>query len=121
MSKCGEHGEEVLAECFLRPNYYCFEYNYTFGDEGSIVKQTKRRKTERCRKEFETYKRIAITAAKDYFEKDNRRIKPNVQEDRMQEIYTVCDSINQGQELSSIMESIIRVMSGIQADIISTL
>lgn len=116
ISRCGEQGKVVLTDSFLKPKYPCFDYNYKFDDNGEITKMTKRRKTERAKFELENYRRVAINSVIDYAEKENRRIKQNLNAVRIQKIEEICNSILSGED--GIKEKIVALMADIQNDTI---
>ncbi len=118
----GDTGKTLLAKYFLQPNYSCFEYKYDFNSLGEIISQTPRHKTERCKNEFERYKRIALNSVIEYNEKDNRNYKPSISLKREAEINSIIDLIYSEPDNSQrIKNEIISTMKEIQSDIISTL
>ncbi len=118
---CGDNGRDVLAKLFLEPNYECFKYNYEFGANGKIVKQSVRRKTEACKNEFNTYKRIALTAVIDYVEKENRNFTHSLQQKHIDIVHTISKAIKSGETEDVVKDQIINVMSMLQKEIIKTL
>ena len=122
ISRCGEAGEALLIESFLNSQAESFSYNYQFDENGKIIKKTKRRVTENTKKEFDRYRRIAINAVRDYFEKSNRNLRQTVSTEIEKQIDQIVEQINEKTCTNSDAKSKIEeIMIAMQNDIISSL
>ena len=96
LDRCGEKGKAFLKKAFLEPKYDCFNYSYCFNERGEIVSKTPRRFTGRMNDEEKRYHRIAIDAAYDYQEKDNRNNNYYLVPSEQQLLLKICDKISAG-------------------------
>lgn len=73
---CGENGNEFLIKYLLLNKLDCFNYSYTFNENGEIKEKTMRNFTDASRDEFDRLVRVSFEAIADYNNKENRNIKP---------------------------------------------
>ena len=118
----GDAGESVLANIFLAPTYAAyFDFDYTFDNDGNILQQTPRNRTERAADEYERYKRIAIDSLTDYSLKTNRKIKPEISATSNLAIDGIISLINDSAPEEQVKKAIVDTMTAMQQDIIQTL
>lgn len=114
---CGDDGEMFLLKEFIEPKYDCFLHSYEFNEQGEIVKQTKRRFTERSKNEIERYSRIAFEAVRDYSQKENRNTNPDLNCDEKKALEEICLTILKGNNKLAL-ELLQQLVSNIQERLI---
>jgi Alw26I/Eco31I/Esp3I family type II restriction endonuclease len=86
-------GHTFLYKEFIESKYESFLHTYEFDELGNIVKQTPRRFTERSNNEIARFARIAFESVRDYSEKDNRHLSPNLTQSEKLELVNLCGNI----------------------------
>ena len=67
------------------------------------------------------YKRIAFESIRDYNEKGNRNLKPNLTLNEIQQLDDICVSISSEEKVEVLKNKIVKLLDGIQKRIISKL
>ncbi len=118
----GCDGETILAKSFLAPIYEnYFGFDYSFDDNGNILRQMPRNKTERADDEYNRYVRIAFDSLTDYSLKKNRKIKPEISTTSKQNIDGIISLIQKGTPDEEIKNAIVDAVEKMQQEIIQTL
>lgn len=93
LKNCKQAGEYFLEETLLKPKYQYFAYSYTFNELGEITSQAPRHFTERSQLEMERFRRVAFESVYDYNDKENRNLKPDLNNAEQQLLNNLCISI----------------------------
>ena len=107
METCGDPGENFLEAAFLRPHYDCFSYDYQFNDQGDITGTLPRHFTERSQYEIQRYRRVALAAAYEYQEKENRHINPDLTGTERKQLDDICRRIMRGDDFGDLRAAFI--------------
>lgn len=121
LQRCPNNGKKFLVEAFLKPHFKCFEYSYEFNKNGDIVNKTSRHYTDRNKFEIERYVRIAIDSVYEYNDKENRNIKNDLKTVENQELYSICNRIEEAEECSEIKKQLVSLVEQIERRIISSI
>ena len=121
LDRCPQRGRAFLTEAFLAPNFPCFDYDYTFGSRGEILRRTPRRRTESSRSELDRYCRIAIQAVYEYGEKENRNMAPDLSDREMALLEEICRDVGSPGPAGPIEEKVRSLMRLIQRRLILTM
>ncbi len=119
IDKCGKTGEEFLIHSFLKKNYRYFDYSYEFNSRGDIVKEEPRHYTARGSNETDRYARIAIESVRDFNDKDNRNISPDLTSSEKLRLNAICSEINTGCSFEKAKKDILQLVRLIENRIIS--
>lgn len=94
LKTCGIKGKAFLIEKLLTSKSKYFNYSYSFDQNGNILNQKTRHKTQRSVTEFKRYIRIALTAAKEFQKKENRNLKEDLLKREKEQLTDLCQAIN---------------------------
>ncbi len=126
LNKCHPYGERLLTTLYLSKNYECFNYDYEFDTLGNIVTQDDRHHTERTKDEFSRYVRIAMDAVQNFNNKENRNVKPSLDDEDLLALDNICNLINKEckfdiYEFSEIENNLNLLMQQVQIKLIRKL
>ena len=121
LDKCPINGETFLIDAFLKPNYKCFGYSYSFNQHGEIIAESPRHYTSRNAGEIDRYNRIAVQSVFDYAEKDNRHSKSDLTKKEKNILSTICKEIDSGKDYDYIKSNLIALVESIEVRIIGLL
>ncbi len=93
LEKC-HCGEEFLENKLLSQHYKCFNYSYSFNENGEIISTTPRHFTDRNQDEMKRYKRIAFDSVYDFQEKENRNTKNDLNKDEQNALSSFCKELS---------------------------
>lgn len=115
---CKQKGRIFLTDAFLRPNFDCFNYDYSFNAKGEITKKSLRHKTDSSKDELNRYVRIAFNSVNDYNKKENRNLKNNLDNEDLLLLNKICKLINNNCNENTIKEQLNYLIVSIQDKLI---
>ena len=119
--ECPNNGKMFLEQNFLKPNFKCFEKDYSFNANGYIIHEEPRHYTGRNANEIERYCRIAFDSVFEYSKKNNRNIKNDLTEQEYEKLLFICQSIETNFNVSANKENIISLIESVELRIIDEL
>lgn len=118
---CSTSGMDFLEEALLKPKYEYFNYTYHFNAKGEITQCEPRHFTDRNENEMKRFKRIAFDSVREYNDKRNRNVKPDLTPYEKALLHHLCHDILNRQDVPANKERLVHIVETVEKRLIDTL